>query len=226
LFLRQFFLEPTATKPVQVGETVTLDRDESHHLFTVLRGGREAKLRLVDGRGNRFTGEAAGKAGKLALVRIHSAAVDEEERQTPRLVLYCAVMKSALKQCGRSWLPDLAPAQPLAEALASGTNAARYFGAAPYELPASQNPFWHSNLRIETLMTMGSPLAFQKVRSHFLPACSERPRLSAYNHPRDNISGVVKLFEILLIMRHWTPHSMRSFARMHMASTFRTNWYL
>lgn len=91
--MRQFFLEPTATKPVQVGETVTLDRDESHHLFTVLRGGREAKLRLVDGRGNRFTGEAAGKAGKLALVRIHSAAVDEEERQTPRLVLYCAVVK-------------------------------------------------------------------------------------------------------------------------------------
>ena len=33
----------------------------------------------------------------------------------------------------------------------------------------SQNPFWHSNLRIETLMTMGSPLAFQKVRSHFYP---------------------------------------------------------
>lgn len=80
----------------------------------------------------------------MPLVCEHGVITPRDGKQSRWL----AVMKSALKQCGRSWLPDLAPAQPLAEALASGTNAARYFGAAPYELPAGQIPFWHSLLEL------------------------------------------------------------------------------
>jgi hypothetical protein len=42
----------------------------------------------------------------------------------------------------------------------------------------SNDAHWLSNLRIETFITIGSPLAFQKVRSHFYPSKPEgRPSL-------------------------------------------------
>ncbi|MFT5233418.1 MAG: 16S rRNA (uracil1498-N3)-methyltransferase [Candidatus Krumholzibacteriia bacterium] len=188
--MRQFFLDVSDDQTIAVGETVTLDRDESHHLATVLRGGRESELRLVDGRGNRFTGEAAGKDGKCALVKITSAQVDPEEHRRPGLVLSCAVvkgkrfewalekavelgahtivpllcdhgviepregkqsrwlamMKSAVKQCGRSWLPKLASPQTLAGVLASRNECVHFYGVAPYELPADEVPFWRTLL--------------------------------------------------------------------------------
>ena len=37
---------------INPGETVALDKEESHHLFTVLRGERETILNLVDGQGH------------------------------------------------------------------------------------------------------------------------------------------------------------------------------
>lgn len=91
--MRQFFLETDPSHPPGPGDTVTLDRDESHHLSTVLRGGREATLDLVDGRGLRMTGLPAARDGKRAGVEILTVARDDREIQSPRLVLACAVVK-------------------------------------------------------------------------------------------------------------------------------------
>jgi 16S rRNA (uracil1498-N3)-methyltransferase len=91
--VRQFFLETDPDNLPQPGDTVTMDRDESHHLFTVLRGGRESLLDLVDGRGHRLTGLPRGKNGKLAAVEILTLEKDEEEGREPRLVIACAVVK-------------------------------------------------------------------------------------------------------------------------------------
>jgi len=188
--VRQFFLDTVGGVLPTAGDTVALDLEESHHLFTVLRGGRDTTLNLVDGRGHRLTGVAAGQEGKQALVRIETVAVDPRENRMPRLVLACAVvkgkrfewalekavelgahriiplrcehgvvdpragkqgrwltlMKSALKQCGRSWLPDLAPPQSLAAALAGGAGDRKFFGAAPWENPAGEVRHWTSLL--------------------------------------------------------------------------------
>lgn len=91
--MRQFYL---ATDPDHLplpGDRVSLDRDESHHLFTVLRGGRDPELELVDGRGHRMTGLPCGREGKTALVEILSITTDEEEFREPRLALACAAVK-------------------------------------------------------------------------------------------------------------------------------------
>lgn len=183
--MRQFFLETSENALPACGSTVALAEDESHHLFTVLRGGRQTLLQLVDGRGHRLTGTAAGKQGKRALVRIESVSDDPAEQRAPQLILACAVvkgkrfewalekavelgahqiiplrcelgvidpregkqerwvslMKSAVKQCGRSWLPGLARPCSVAAALDSCPDAACYFGAAPWETP--QKPVRH-----------------------------------------------------------------------------------
>jgi len=106
-------------------------------------------------KGKRFEW-ALEKAVELGAHRIvpllceHGVITPREGKQTRWL----ALMKSAVKQCGRSWLPELAPAQALPEALpealredsSCAPNTVRYFGAAPYELPAGQIPFWPSML--------------------------------------------------------------------------------
>jgi len=91
--LRQFFLESDPDHLPRPGDLVTLDREESHHLFTVLRGGGEDTVALVDGRGHRLTGRLAGKEGKTARLEILEVALDPEEFREPRLVLACAVVK-------------------------------------------------------------------------------------------------------------------------------------
>ena len=93
--MRQFFLDTTGGLP-RPGDEVTLDAEESHHLFTVLRGGRQTRLHLVDGRGHRLVAEfrdRAGRGGKLAGLRVVDIRRDEDELAVPRLVLACAVVK-------------------------------------------------------------------------------------------------------------------------------------
>ena len=178
--MRQFFLEMGADAPLPAaGQEVVLDAEESHHLFTVLRGGRDHILNLTDGRGHRFTGKPLGKDRRAARVQIFTVSDDPEEFRQPRLVLACAVvkgkrfewalekavevgahtviplntehgviepgggkqqrwltiMKSAVKQCGRSWLPQLAPVQSPAQLLAAGEPWAELalYGTAPWE---------------------------------------------------------------------------------------------
>ncbi len=188
--MRQFYLDTADISLPEPGETVALDRQESHHLFTVLRGGREAVLNLVDGRGHRLTAVAVGKENGLAQLRIETVSEDPREIRTPHLVLACAVvkgrrfewavekavelgahriiplrcdhgvidprggkqgrwgtlMKSALKQCGRSWLPTLDEPRTLAAALTACAGQENIFGAAPWETPAGEVCHWTSLL--------------------------------------------------------------------------------
>ena len=91
--MRQFYLETDPDHLPRPGDEVLLDRDESHHLFTVLRGGRDPELELVDGMGHRLTGLDRGRDGKLARVEILTVETDGEEFREPRLVMACAVVK-------------------------------------------------------------------------------------------------------------------------------------
>lgn len=184
--MRQFYLELADGAVCAPGDTVTLDRDESHHLATVLRGGRDTVLNLVDGRGHRLTATPAGQDGKCARLRIETVTADPAENRAPQLVLLCAVvkgrhfewalekavelgahrivplrcehgvidpregkqsrwvtiMKSAVKQCGRSWLPELAAPQTVAAALQGAVGATLMFGAAPWETPRAEVRHW------------------------------------------------------------------------------------
>lgn len=184
--MRHFFLDTSIAGLPTAGDTVALDRDESHHLSTVLRGGRETGLNLVDGRGHRLRAVPAGRDGKRALVRITAVNADPAEARPPRLVLAVAVvkgrhfewalekgvelgahrilplrcrhgvidpregkqerwltiMKAAVKQCGRSWLPELAPPCPVAEALQACAAGLNLFGAAPWETPGGRVDHW------------------------------------------------------------------------------------
>jgi 16S rRNA (uracil1498-N3)-methyltransferase len=173
--VRQFFLNTDPDRVPRVGDTVALDQDESHHLFTVLRGGREHALTLVDGRGHRFTAAAAGQERRRARVRITAIEVAAAEVAPPRLYLACAVVKgkrfewalekavemgahgimplhcefgvvsprsgkqerwttilrAALKQSGRAWLPHLyGMMDPAAALTLCGTGPIAY-GAVP-----------------------------------------------------------------------------------------------
>ena len=188
--MRHFFLDTTTTGLPAAGDTVALDRDESHHLATVLRGGRETVLNLVDGRGHRLRAVPTGRDGKRALVRIEDVSADPAEARAPRLVLAVAVvkgrhfewalekgvelgahrilplrcrhgvidpregkrerwltiMKAAVKQCGRSWLPELAPPCPVADALQECAAGLNLFGAAPWEMPQDEVGHWSALL--------------------------------------------------------------------------------
>lgn len=90
--MRQFYLATDSASPPRAGDVVTLDADESRHLRTVLRGGRDRELVLVDGRGRRMTARPRDGAGPVRLEILTVARVDEEAAP-PRLVLGCAVVK-------------------------------------------------------------------------------------------------------------------------------------
>jgi 16S rRNA (uracil1498-N3)-methyltransferase len=188
--VRHFFLDTEPSRLPRPGDTVALDRDESHHLSTVLRGGRETILNLVDGRGHRLTAVPAGRDGKRLLVRVETVTEDAAETGAPRLLLavavvkgrrfewalekavelgvhrilplrcrhgvidpgagrrdrWATVMKSAVKQCGRSWLPALDAPCDVAGALAAATGGTLLFGAAPWETPTGGAVPWQSLL--------------------------------------------------------------------------------
>ncbi len=55
-------------------------------------------------------------------------------------------MKSAVKQCGRSWLPTLTAPQALAVALTDNASQTNFFGAAPWESPSGKVRHWTSLL--------------------------------------------------------------------------------
>lgn len=182
--MRQFYLETDPDHLPRPGDSVTLDRNESHHLFTVLRGGRGPELELVDGRGRRLTALPRGRDGQRARVEILTVEIDREEFREPRLVVACAVVKgrrfewalekavelgaheflpletdlgvvfprpgkqerwrslmiAALKQSGRSWLPDLTEPVSVREVLGRRPSDPVLFGAAPGEAGFSAGP--------------------------------------------------------------------------------------
>ncbi len=91
--MRQFYLDLPADTPPQPGQVVTLASDESHHLSTVLRGGRDLVLNLTDGRGRRYTARPAGGNRRRVDVEILTVTADPGESAAPRLHLACAVVK-------------------------------------------------------------------------------------------------------------------------------------
>jgi 16S rRNA (uracil1498-N3)-methyltransferase len=175
--VRQFYVEVRDGQPLQPGQVADLSPDESHHLSTVLRGGRDPVLNLTDGRGHRYTARPAGGGRRTVQLEILTVSVDNEEVAPPLLVLACAVvkgkrfewllekavemgvhrvlpvvaelgviepgtgrqqrwatiMKSALKQSGRCWLPELEEPASLADGLSRPEGALTLFGAVPGE---------------------------------------------------------------------------------------------
>lgn len=175
--MRQFFLAVDGDAVPAAGETVCLDRDESHHALTVLRRHDRDPVALVDGRGHRLTARLAGKSGKLAQLEILAVTFDEDEQAAPRLCLACgvvkgrrwewvlekavelgvhritplltehgvvepregrrerwlAILRAALKQSGRCWLPELDEPQGLAEFLRGREPGPLWYGAVPQE---------------------------------------------------------------------------------------------
>ena len=74
---------------------MTLDADESHHLSTVLRGGRDHVLDLVDGRGHAVDRQrpraAVANCALVEILTVHRRPLKKSGE--PRLVLACAVVK-------------------------------------------------------------------------------------------------------------------------------------
>lgn len=91
--MRHFFLETDAGRLPAVGEVVTLDREESHHLNTVLRGGRQTEVILTDGRGHRLAARIADRGRREVNLEILAVERSEEEFTAPQLVLAIALVK-------------------------------------------------------------------------------------------------------------------------------------
>jgi 16S rRNA (uracil1498-N3)-methyltransferase len=179
--VRWFFLQPDQGAdrdgaPPAVGDEVTLDPEESHHLLAVLRRRPADPVHLVDGRGHRLVGRVAAGSGRTARILITSVARDDDEVAPPRLRLVCGVVKgrrwewalekavelgvhhvvpllaergviepgrgrrerwlgilrAAIKQSGRAWLPELGEPSGLTEALAAAADPC-YVGVTPAE---------------------------------------------------------------------------------------------
>jgi 16S rRNA (uracil1498-N3)-methyltransferase len=175
--VRQFFLAVDPAAVPRAGDLVTLDREESHHLQSVLRGAEGRAWCLVDGLGHRYEAKPATGGGKLVALEITAVGRDPREDSGPRLTLACAVvkgkhfdlvvekavelgaarllplvtsrgviepgegrrarweslMRAALKQSGRSRLPELSEPLALPAALAACAGQALYVGGAPDE---------------------------------------------------------------------------------------------
>lgn len=182
--MRHFFLEIEPGTVPDVGETVILDREESHHLGTVLRSGREHFVILTDGRGHRFEARLLAQEKRAASLEILSVIKDEDELREPRLTLAIAllkpkrfewalekavelgvhhivplisehvdqekggrknkrwlpIMRTAIKQCGRSYLPGLSEPMEVETFLADPPAGVTVFGAIPEEIGVQGEP--------------------------------------------------------------------------------------
>lgn len=182
--MRHFFLEtPSGQAPVP-GEKVTLDRQESHHLATVLRGGRQNEVILTDGRGHRFEAKVISRDRHRVELEVVSVQREANEFRAPVLVLalslikakrfewalekavelgvhrvvpliaehsavdagqgkvqrWQTIMKSAIKQCGRSYLPSIQPPVRFSDFLADPPSGLVFFGAIAEEIGPGQGP--------------------------------------------------------------------------------------
>ena len=182
--MRHFFLDLENTEMPDVGQTVNLDREESHHLGTVLRGGRQQQVVLTDGRGHRFDALVISQERRKASLEILSVERDKDEFAAPRLVLALAMikskrfewalekavelgvhsiaplltehvvkelgntkikrwqtmMRSAIKQCGRSFLPEVFAPQTVESFLKTSPAGLSVFGAIPEEIGLNCKP--------------------------------------------------------------------------------------
>jgi len=182
--VRHFFLELESGHLPEIGQIVDLDKEESHHLGTVLRGGRQKEVVLTDGRGYRFDALVTSQDRRKASLEILSVQRDDDEFSSPRLVLALAmiknkrfewalekavevgvhrivplltehvvkdlkdtkvkrfqtIMRSAIKQCGRSFLPELDTPRPVGRFLSEMKSGLAVFGAIPEEIGLDHSP--------------------------------------------------------------------------------------
>ncbi len=182
--MRHFYLDPESVSLPTVGQVVTLDGEESHHLGTVLRGGRQQEVVLTDGLGHRFDAQVVTQDRRKASLEILTASRDEEEFKAPQLVLALAIiktkrfewalekavelgvhqivplitehvvkgsgntkpkrwqtiMRTAIKQCGRSFLPKISEVQTVESFLKAEPRGLAVFGAIPEELGLEVRP--------------------------------------------------------------------------------------
>lgn len=182
--MRHFFLDLETDQLPVVGSVVNLDPEESHHLGTVLRGGRQQEVVLTDGRGRRFEARVVTRDRRRASLEILSVSRDENEFMAPQLVLALAMIKTkrfewalekavelgvhrivplmtehvvkdlgniktkrwqtiirtAIKQCGRSFLPEVTAPQTVESFLQDLPMGLSVFGAIPEEMGPNNNP--------------------------------------------------------------------------------------
>lgn len=170
----RLFLLPAeaATAAPGPGDEVVLEPDETHHLTRVLRASPGAPVLLADGQGRFLDGELIGVRTGRAVVVVRAVRDDPWERDGPRLVLACglvkgprftwalekavelgahairplrtgraivdpgegrqgrweAVVRAAAKQAGRSLVPTVHAAEPLAACLAALPGARLFYG--------------------------------------------------------------------------------------------------
>lgn len=91
--MRHFFLTTEKNHLPSRGEVVTLDREESHHISTVLRGGRETEMVLTDGRGHRFAARLVAQDRRRVSLEILTVERSAEEFAAPGLVLALSLIK-------------------------------------------------------------------------------------------------------------------------------------
>jgi len=92
--LRLFLLPAGATTgPPRPGDEVVLGADETHHLTRVLRAAPGAPVLLADGHGRFLDGELVAVRGGRAVVAVRVVRDDPWERDGPRLVLACGLVK-------------------------------------------------------------------------------------------------------------------------------------
>ncbi len=75
------------------GDEVVLGADETHHLTRVLRAAAGAPVLLADGSGRFLDGELVAVRGGRAVVRVRAVRDDPWERDGPRIVLACGLVK-------------------------------------------------------------------------------------------------------------------------------------
>ncbi len=182
--MRHFFLDLESASLPAVGELVNLDKEESHHLGTVLRGGRQQEVVLTDGRGHRMDARVISQDRRQASLEILTVSRDDAEFMAPKLVLalsliktkrfewalekavelgvhrivplmtehvvkdlkntkvkrWQTIMRTAIKQCGRSYLPELQEPQSVEGFLQDSPPGLKIFGAIPEEMGLNEQP--------------------------------------------------------------------------------------
>ena len=91
--MRLFLLPAGAAVTPAPGDEFTLGADETHHLTRVLRAAPGAAVLLADGRGRFLDGELVAVRGGRAVVAVRAVRDDPWERDGPRLVLACGLVK-------------------------------------------------------------------------------------------------------------------------------------
>lgn len=91
--MSRFFVEMPDDRAPTVGQRLVLDRDESRHVVTVLRGEPGALVALTDGRGHALSARLLRSERGACTVEVVAVEAAPQETTPPLLHLACAVVK-------------------------------------------------------------------------------------------------------------------------------------